>query len=266
MNHKNRFMEMAVPQVRVAGLDGPVSRLGLGTVKFGRTQSLRYSGALRLPTDTELQNLLSISRNAGINLLDTAPSYGVSEERLGLQLKNDRHYWKIIGKAGEIYSSGRTSFDLRPQSIFLSLEQSLARLRTDFLDVFLIHYTTAVSDVLSDDLIDALRHVQDRGMAILVGASTHSTIGGEAAIRNADTILHSASKYAKVDDRVLLASQKFGKPVFVKKGLNSGYVANPEASIRSILAHGGVTSLLVGTTNPRHLRANINAALPAAMA
>ena len=56
--------------------------LGLGTVKFGRNQKIKYP-TFELPSDQAVCQLLDDAQNYGINLLDTAPAYGIAEERLG---------------------------------------------------------------------------------------------------------------------------------------------------------------------------------------
>ncbi len=55
-----------------------VSPLGLGTVKFGRNQNVKYpgGGGFAMPTDSEIEALLDLALECGINLLDTAPAYG----------------------------------------------------------------------------------------------------------------------------------------------------------------------------------------------
>src|SRR3990167_1121694 len=78
-----------------------VSALGLGTVKFGRNQQVKYPEAFVLPSDQEILNLLACAQDLGINLLDTAPSYGSSEERLGRLLKGQRKNWILSTKVGE---------------------------------------------------------------------------------------------------------------------------------------------------------------------
>ena len=54
-----------------------LSSLGLGTVKFGRNQQVKYPTAFDLPTDAEILELLDVARSEGINLLDTAPAFDI---------------------------------------------------------------------------------------------------------------------------------------------------------------------------------------------
>ena len=60
-----------------------VSVLGLGTVKIGRDQEVKYPSGFTIPDDDEVRDLLALSQDLGINFIDTAPAYGNSEERLG---------------------------------------------------------------------------------------------------------------------------------------------------------------------------------------
>ena len=60
-----------------------VSPLGLGTVKFGRNEDVKYPRGFQIPEEKDLASLLSQAQALGVNLLDTAPAYGLSEEGWG---------------------------------------------------------------------------------------------------------------------------------------------------------------------------------------
>lgn len=70
-----------------------VSPLGLGTVALGRAEGLKYPRPVRIPTDEDALELLSRARAVGVNLIDTAPAYGLAEERLGSLLPGRREDW-----------------------------------------------------------------------------------------------------------------------------------------------------------------------------
>ena len=117
------------------GLDRPlgdtglvVSPLGLGTVKLGRDQGVKYPSGFTIPDDREARQLLDLARELGINLIDTAPAYGRSEERLGPLLRGQRDAWVIVSKVGEEFEGGQSRFDFSPAHTRLSLERSLKRL------------------------------------------------------------------------------------------------------------------------------------------
>ena len=80
--------------LRTLGKTGlKISPLGLGTVKFGRNQGVKYPGGFEIPEEGDLASLVALAKDLGINLLDTAPAYGTSEERLGRLLKGQRQDW-----------------------------------------------------------------------------------------------------------------------------------------------------------------------------
>ena len=102
-----------------------VSTIGLGTVKFGRNADVKYPSDFTIPDDAELRNLLSIAKEGGINLIDTAPAYGASERRLGSLLKGQRQDWILSTKAGEHYADGVSRFDFSAPGIERSIYTSL---------------------------------------------------------------------------------------------------------------------------------------------
>ena len=116
-----------------------VSKLGLGTVKFGRNTGVNYSTQFNIPDDKTIKKLLSTAKELNINLLDTAPAYGSSEERLGTLLQNERHQWIICSKVGEEFNNNQSSFNFTKEYIISCLHRTLKRLNTDYLDLLLIH-------------------------------------------------------------------------------------------------------------------------------
>ena len=127
-------------ELRPLGSTGiAVSPLGLGTVKLGRNQQVKYPTAFELPSDEQVTELLGLARELGINLLDTAPAYGSSQERLGQLLGTGRKDWVIVSKVGEIFEHGASRFDFSFDHTIATVEQSLVTLNTDYLDCVLIH-------------------------------------------------------------------------------------------------------------------------------
>ena len=108
-----------------------VSEIGFGGWQLGN----RIWG---MHDEDEALRLIRAARDAGCNFFDTAPGYGdgKSEELLGRALESDRGQVAICSKFGHT-ASGETDFSiagLRP-----SIMSSLRRLRTDYLDVLLVH-------------------------------------------------------------------------------------------------------------------------------
>jgi aryl-alcohol dehydrogenase-like predicted oxidoreductase len=136
---------------RLGKTDIDVSLVGLGTVKLGRQQGVKYPHAFTLPSDAEILHLLDCAAELGINLLDTAPAYGTSEERLGALLHGQRHRWILSTKAGEEFDGTNSHYDFSSQAITASVERSLQRLRTDYLDIVLIHSNGEDVRIIEED-------------------------------------------------------------------------------------------------------------------
>lgn len=233
-----------------------VSRLGLGTVKFGRNQGVKYPEPYDLPDDKTISNLLSVAKELGINLLDTAPAYGTSEERLGNLLKGQRKDWVIISKAGEEFKDGRSLYDFTPEYFERSVTRTLQRLQTDCLDVLLIHSDGNDVSILSNDkLIDTLGQFKKRGLVKLVGASTKTIEGGLKAIDLLDVVMCTPDQIEILD-----AAKIKSKAIILKKILGSGHTENTKQAIKNAFAHSGVSAAIIGTIKPQHLRENALAA------
>lgn len=248
-----------------------VSPLGLGTVKIGRNRAVKYPGGdgFALPTDDHVVDLLRTAAHVGINLLDTAPAYGTSEDRLGALLEREdwlggRDRWVICTKAGEEFdpATAESRYDFSPRAIHASVERSLRRLRTDHLDAVLLHSDGRDEWILCESgAIEALESLASRGLVRVTGISVKSVHGWRSAIdRLAPTGSAVVMTEFAPDDAQHMAlareSAERGIGMLVKKGLASGHSADPAASIRSITSCPHVSSLIVGTLNPDHLRAN----------
>jgi aryl-alcohol dehydrogenase-like predicted oxidoreductase len=73
---------MTLPKQKLGATGLDVSVLGLGTVKFGRNQKIKYD-FFELPSDDAILTLLDDALSLGVNLLDTAPAYGTSGRAVG---------------------------------------------------------------------------------------------------------------------------------------------------------------------------------------
>ena len=246
-----------------------VSPLGLGTVKFGRNQGVKYPQGFELPSDREVRELLALAYDLGINLLDTAPAYGLSEERIGKLLPNSRHEWVIETKVGEQFRDGESRFDFSEAGTRHSVENSLRLLKTDYLDMVLIHSDGDDVRILREEaVLDTLLQMQQEGWVRSVGISSKSVEGGLLAYELGCDVVMAAYNPVYTDELpVLEAAAAQGKAVLVKKAFASGHLdkfsgANPvEQALSFILAQAGATSVVLGTLNPKHLRENVAVAL-----
>ena len=237
------------------GID--VSPLGLGTVKIGRNEQVKYPHGFDIPDDAHVSELLDLAWDLGINFIDTAPAYGTSEQRLGRLLPR-RDDWVIMTKVGEIFENGRSRFDFSAECTRRSVENSLRSLRRDTLDVVLVHSDGNDMDVINNAAaLDTLDTMKREGLLRAYGMSTKTVEGGLWIVENADVVMATLNLETDAELPVIERAHALGKGVVIKKGLQSGHAASVENSFRYVFSHAGVSSMIVGTINPDHLRANV---------
>lgn len=160
-----------------SGIQASVVALGawaIGGWPWGGTDEARSIEAIHAGLD------------AGINFIDTAPGYGLglSEEIIGRAIEGRRDQVVIATKCGLVWhtTKGQPFYEqdgksvhryLGPESIRYELEQSLKRLRTDYVDLYQTHWpdpTTPVADTMG-----ALLDLKAEGKIRAVGVSNVST-------------------------------------------------------------------------------------------
>ncbi|MBI5447523.1 MAG: aldo/keto reductase [Gammaproteobacteria bacterium] len=240
-----------------------VSPLGLGTVKFGRNQGVKYPTPFELPSDSQIDTLLQLCRELNINLIDTAPAYGNSEERLGKQLADSRHDWVIMTKAGEEFIDGQSYFDFSKHALTRSIERSLKRLNTDYLDIVLIHSNGEDKKIIvEDEALFTLAQLKQKGWIRAIGMSTKTIEGGLLALDHSDIAMVSYQPLYTEEQVILDKALQLKKGIFIKKGLLSGHLKQiasqdpVKTTLEFIFKHPAVSSLVVGTLNPQHLKEN----------
>lgn len=129
-----------------------VSAIGLGTMVFG-TDECDENSAIKV---------IDAALDAGINLLDTADMYlggsGASEKIIGKAITKKRDSVVLATKVGFKMGPGPNDIGLSRSHIFKAVEDSLRRLKTDYIDLYYVHAideTTSFEETLSalDDLV-----------------------------------------------------------------------------------------------------------------
>ena len=233
-----------------------VSVLGLGTVKFGRNEAVKYPQPFALPTDGEIADLLATAKTLGINLLDTAPAYGSSEQRLGEAIADERQDWAICTKVGEAFAAGLSRYDFSADNVLRSVARSLRRLRTDWLDVVLLHSDgRAVAAIEVAGAFAALRRLQREGVVRCVGFSGKGQEDGQAALPLVDVLMCEIHAGDRSQVPLAGAAAAAGVGVLVKKPMASGRLAQA-GGLAATAGIEGVTSVITGTLSREHLAAN----------
>ncbi|WP_217476140.1 aldo/keto reductase [Stutzerimonas stutzeri] len=244
-----------------------VSPLGLGTVKLGRDQGVKYPNGFRIPDDAQARQLLRLARELGINLIDTAPAYGVSEQRLGPLLEGQRDHWVVVSKVGEEFIDGESRFDFSPAHTRLSVERSLSRLRTDRIELVLVHSDGHDVEVLRNSgVYETLAELKREGKILGYGLSGKTVEGGLLALEQGDCAMVTYNLNEQAERPVLDYAASHAKGILIKKALASGHAclapgADPvRASFELLFAHPGVGAAIIGTINPQHLSDNVRTA------
>ena len=149
---------------RAVGRSGlQVSRTGLGTMTWGRDTD-----------EYEAHDQFELFLEAGGTLFDTADVYGggAAEELLGTLVAQAgvRDEVTIVTKAGG-RRLGDRRFDASRRHLLRALDGSLARLRTDFVDLWLVHGWDDQTPI--EETLSALAHAQSSGRARYVGVSNY---------------------------------------------------------------------------------------------
>ncbi|MCM3662093.1 aldo/keto reductase [Georgenia satyanarayanai] len=151
-------------ELRRAGRSGLlVSSLGLGTLTWGRDTD-----------EHEAAEQLSLFLDAGGTLIDTAASYGdgAAEALLGSLLAEvDRRDVVLCSKAGVRPTSRGNRLDASRTTLLDTLDESLAALGTDHLDLWLVQ--SHDPDVPVEETLSALRHAVATGRTRYAGLSNH---------------------------------------------------------------------------------------------
>jgi aryl-alcohol dehydrogenase-like predicted oxidoreductase len=124
--------------------------------------------------EQELVEAVRAALDGGINLFDTADTYGLgqSELTLGRALGADRHKAVIATKFGVRVENGTTFYDNSPRWIRTACENSLRRLGTDYIDLYQIHYRDGKTELSA--VMEALEDLRREGKIRYAGISNLS--------------------------------------------------------------------------------------------
>jgi 1-deoxyxylulose-5-phosphate synthase len=274
---------------RLLGRTGlTVSEVSLGTVELGMDYGISVNGDQRRPTVEEAANLLHRALDLGINLLDTARAYGDSEEIIGRAVAGRRNDFVLVTKVQTFRNLDLSASERRPR-MEASIEQSLANLRTETVDLLLLH-TSGPGDIYWSQYSEVLADAKRRGAARFIGASVY---GNEAAL---SAIPHGAFDCLQIawsamdrraEDQVLSEATASQVGLMVRSVLMRGALSHrwrslpealdpvragaaklealagqagitlPELAYRYVLSSEGPLTALVGTSRISELEATI---------
>ena len=271
-----------------------VTHLGYGGLEL-RGLTDEAGVAERPVTDAQAETILNAVLDSGINFIDTARRYGTSEEYVGKYLSHRRSELVLatkISRAG--FVDGRPIWSR--ESALRGIDESLERLRTDYVDVLQLH-NPRPWDLEPTGLFDALLEIQRQGKARWIGISTnlpylpshaaidafdvfqtsYSTLQPEHAnwiTRLAEdgrgTIIRTRAAKGEPDIEgslahsrgVTFATEEERWANFEKAGLDELREQGESRAafiLRYTFAHPGISTVIVGTLDPAHLATNVRA-------
>ena len=158
-----------VESTQIPGTGLRVSRVALGTWAMG---GWMWGGRNDRESTATIQRALDL----GINLIDTAPVYGfgAAEELIGKALRNAnmRSQAIIATKAGIEWQEGRVHRNATRARIMQEVEDSLRRLRTDYIDIYQVHWPDPLVPI--EETAQTMRMLYEQGKIRAIGVSNFS--------------------------------------------------------------------------------------------
>ena len=245
--------------------------LGLGLISIGR----KWGHIERpIPSTEQVNDLLSTAVRLGIRYFDTAPAYGLSEERFGSFLKtidqSQRQNVIVATKCGEHWDSATstTYVDHSYGALCASIDQSLIRLAK--IDILQIHKATP--QVLADDGVGrALDYAKSRGVSSF-GVSVSDLETAKLAVTDPvfSLLQFPFNQSYRTMEAVFALASKAGKSIFVNRPLGMGSLmydsdGNFKGEVALIEAYKVIVAqqfrgaVLSGASSAEHLDQNLEA-------
>jgi aryl-alcohol dehydrogenase-like predicted oxidoreductase len=209
------------------------------TRTLGRTQAdvtiLGY-GAMELrgqPRGPEIDDdtagrLLNAVLDGGINLIDTSPDYGRSEELIGKHLGHRRDEFFLASKCGcliEIPADAQPPYphDYSPANVRADVEQSLRRLRTDRLDLVQVHMSPSVQQLRDSQTVETLQELRKEGKVRFIGMSgILPNLPGQIAMDVFDAFQIPYSAVQRDHEELITAAAATGAGTLIRGGAARG--------------------------------------------
>lgn len=287
-------------EFRTLGRTGlKVSEIGFGALEIGRDWGIPVGDDFGRPDEKEAIRVLNAVLDAGITLIDTAPAYKLSEERIGKAIACRRHEFVLATKVGERLNDEdpASHYDYSYDATMAFVEQSLRRLKTDVIDLLQIH-SASVEVIRAGETMRAMKKAQEQGKARFLGM-TGSVEAAVEAVKNGDYDTVQVSYnivYRDPEIELFPLCRERGIGVIIKDGLGSGKLTSkvvglpataqreksiaerlnaefiksnlhPNAfprslsdlALRFLLYNDAVTSVIAGTRKVEHMLANVGA-------
>ncbi|WP_419419943.1 aldo/keto reductase [Legionella sp. D16C41] len=235
-----------LPKRYIKKLDRHVSFLGLGTVELGRAWGIAGEESLH-PSESLAKDVLEQALKSGLNVIDTASSYGLSEERIGRYIARENFDYLLITKPGEhnikatdsrcqqkaydgIYcAKPAAAYDFSREAIFNDVNESLKKLKTDKIDVVLLHLDnkTAIDILKKGEVVEALQDLKSMGKLNFMGISVNGAPAQYAIDMDVFDVIEM--EYSLINQRnkpYIDAAYAKGMGIIIRGGLGTGLLTS----------------------------------------
>lgn len=273
---------------RTLGMTGmEVTQLGYGSMGLRGPKTW----GVRVVDDSSADRFLNTILDVGINLIDTAPDYGVSEERIGRFIGSRRDEFFLATKCGCVYTQHDDHLEIdhvwKPDVIRRNLETSLDRLATDHIDLLQFHGGDAAT-LQREGLIEQLVGFRDEGLIGHLGVSTKiPMIDALIDLNVFETFQVPYSCLAPEHHDSITRAAESGAGIIIRGGIAHGgpdaeiqrpslndvwekarldellseEMTRAELILRYTLTHRHCHTTIVGTADESHLAENVNAVM-----
>ncbi len=277
-------MDKGLEKARLGSSGLDVTRLGYGAME------VRAGDRGRPIEEDDAGRVLNAVLDAGINFIDTSIDYGRSEEFIGRYISHRRDEFFLASKCGCPVGSQPVPGEhvFTRDNITAGVDQSLKRMRIEYLDAVQFHSSPAKSVIEQEDAIQTLLDLKEAGKIRLLGSSSvlpnladhidmgvfdvfqipysglnreHETWITKAANAGVGTIIRGG--VAKGEPGQSGVSRPDSWTKFDEAGLDDlrdEGESRTSFMLRFTLAHPDLHTTIVGTKNPDHLAENVVAA------
>jgi aryl-alcohol dehydrogenase-like predicted oxidoreductase len=243
--NNNQQENLALSKRYIVNMQRNVTFIGLGALELGRDWGIGNQGERNHPTNVAAQKTLNYALQQGINVIDTANAYHLSQQRVGefLLSSGNRNSLMINSKVGEASflaknmqcksssydgfycNNPASSYDFSAKAIFQDVDNSLKALHTSYLDVAFIHFGPSPKEVLdAGDTVAALKQLKREGKIRYIGASIDDPQLAMRCINsgNFDAIEVEYNLLNQTNADIIALAHEKGLAVFVRGGLGTG--------------------------------------------
>lgn len=181
--------------------------------------------------------------NQGMNFIDTARGYTISEELIGQALE-------VVGRDNFILAS--KSMVRTYEGMLEEVKTSLKNLRTDYIDLYQLHNIRTMEDfklVMSDEgALRALKELKQEGVIGEIGVSSHSVDVLDAVMDSGEfsTIQFPYNAVERQGESLFEKAKKMDIGVIIMKPLAGGAIRNGEQAVRFILENPNISVVIPG--------------------